>query len=482
MSEAIAEMVLPGTYIEVRSEGLIGAGAVSTGNLGVVGTAARGVRNQVVALSSYAEALDTFGAPDSYASPIAAIAPNTAAVPLSLVRALQLAFGGGARNVWAVRIANGDPVPATLTASAIPFRAVSGGTWGRRIGLELKTAGTGASATWTLTVRYGAIVETFTGTGTSILPIYDKLATAGASRLVTVDKPRPADAQITAIAAGTLLQGGNDFPNVSGANAGEGLASLEDQPVNVVLVAGLGAGASGVKAAVSSHLEATENAGRERIAVLGASASGSTANPADGSAALTDAAAYNDDRIVLVAPGLVAPDAQTGAAVSLPPPHLAAVVAGSVCAIAPHMSLTNKALPVDRLDVSYSTAVVTQLLGNRVTVVRQKLGFQVVKGITTDPGAFRQINVRRTVDYAKAGVRAGADAYIGKLNNSRVRAALKATLDGFLSQMVLDEMLVAYELAVSATRAQEIQGTALVTLTLQPTFSIDYIRVTMTLR
>ena len=47
--------------------------------------------------------------------------------------------------------------------------------------------------------------------------------------------------------------------------------------------------------------------------------------------------------------------------------------------------------------------------------------------------------------------------------------------------MVLDEMLVSYELSVTATRAQEIAGVAVVTMTLRPTFSIDFIRVTMNL-
>ena len=32
MSETIAEMVLPGTYIDVRAEGLIGVGGISTGS------------------------------------------------------------------------------------------------------------------------------------------------------------------------------------------------------------------------------------------------------------------------------------------------------------------------------------------------------------------------------------------------------------------------------------------------------------------
>jgi len=46
---------------------------------------------------------------------------------------------------------------------------------------------------------------------------------------------------------------------------------------------------------------------------------------------------------------------------------------------------------------------------------------------------------------------------------------------------VLDEMLQAYKLDVSATRAQEINGICLVTLNLQPTFSIDFVKVIMTL-
>jgi len=58
MSETIGEMILPGTYIEVRAEGLIGVGGISTGNIGVVGTANRGKLNEVVILGSYSEALD----------------------------------------------------------------------------------------------------------------------------------------------------------------------------------------------------------------------------------------------------------------------------------------------------------------------------------------------------------------------------------------------------------------------------------------
>jgi hypothetical protein len=167
--------------------------------------------------------------------------------------------------------------------------------------------------------------------------------------------------------------------------------------------------------------------------------------------------------------------------VKLPAPYAAALVAGRLATLAPHISLTNKDVASDGLTRRYTRAEQKQLLTNRILVLQENLGIRVLKGITTDNGPFRQISVRRIVDYAKAGVRIGSNPYIGRLNNARVRAALQATLDGFLSSMVLDEMLISYTLAVTATRAQEIAGTALVTMTLRPTFSIDFIKVIMNL-
>jgi hypothetical protein len=60
-----------------------------------------------------------------------------------------------------------------------------------------------------------------------------------------------------------------------------------------------------------------------------------------------------------------------------------------------------------------------------------------------------------------------------------VRAALSATINSFLAEMVNDEMLESYDLSVTATRQEEISGIARVTMSLQPVFSIDYIVVDM---
>ncbi len=476
MTETIGEMVIPGTYIDVRAEGLIAVGAIATGNVGIVGTAARGPVDAVRAIGSLSEAVDLYGPADAFG------APRVNGSPLTLVRSLEQVYAGGARNVFAVRVANGNPTAATLavkasgnqdaftlTARGIPEEAGdeiadSSGTWGRDIDVTLAADG----PNWRLTLVHRNRREVFEGAN-----IGEVHAALASSTLVSVGAAANASSGFEPV-TGTLT-GGTDGANVSAADVADGLAALESQPVNILLVAGLGANVVGNT--VLGHLARTENDGRERIAVLGARASG-TATAAAGVEA--DAAAISDGRVVLVAPGMRAVDPASGADVVLTPSYLAAVVAGRLATLAPHVSLTNKTLPVT-LDVRYSSALTQRLLQAHVLLVRQKFGAQVVKGITSAEPPFAQISIRRTVDYAKAGVRLGADPYLGRLNNARVRAALRATLDGFLSQMVLDEMLVGYRLEVTATRPQERAGICAVVMTLRPTFSIDFIRVTMNL-
>ncbi|CAB1073570.1 hypothetical protein D1AOALGA4SA_1885 [Olavius algarvensis Delta 1 endosymbiont] len=129
----------------------------------------------------------------------------------------------------------------------------------------------------------------------------------------------------------------------------------------------------------------------------------------------------------------------------------------------------------------YNYGQLKSLVDNRVMALQKKRGFRVVKAITTHDEAFRQVSIRRIVDYIKEGTRRGANQYIGKLNNARVRSALHTTLNGFLTDMVTREFLTGYQLTVFADRAMEIRGEVLVTMDLQPTFSIDVIRVIMNL-
>jgi hypothetical protein len=103
----MAEMIIPGTYIDVRAEGLISAGRVATGIVGVVGTASRGPVSEPVTLASFANARDLFGLPDSYTR------PEDGSNPLTLVRALEHVYNNGASTVIAVRVAGGSRTNAT---------------------------------------------------------------------------------------------------------------------------------------------------------------------------------------------------------------------------------------------------------------------------------------------------------------------------------------------------------------------------------
>ena len=125
----MAEMIVPGTYIDVRAEGLISAGRIATGVVGVVGTAASGPLNQAVTLAGIAQAREMFGAPDDYAQ------PEDGSHPLTLTRALQYVYGNGASGVIAVRIAGSSAASATLTLKAaggdtvVTLAAASPGAW-----------------------------------------------------------------------------------------------------------------------------------------------------------------------------------------------------------------------------------------------------------------------------------------------------------------------------------------------------------------
>jgi len=478
MSETIGEMILPGTYIDVRAEGLIGVGGIASGNVGVIGTASRGPLGEFRVLGSYSEALDTFGDYDRWDP--AAATPN-----LTLTRTLEQVFGGGASTVYAVRVA--APGASAMASAAwkvndnatplFTFTAVTPGTWANGLKATMDATGTGpVLLTLTLSRPNGAARETFEG-ATALALAQAINANSRWVKVGTLPTGAPATTRPTGVENTPSTQGGPDGAAAGSTEVAAALDLVANQPVNLIAIGGFPC--KDIGATVLKHLESTETDNRERIAVLGVSSD----TPA--TIASADVSVAANARVILVAPGIKADDAaRTGEQnkqVSLSAPYAAALVAGRLAGIAPHVSLTNKDVAVDGLTADYTRAQQKQLLNNRVLVLFRGLGTRVLKGITTDPGAFKQISVRRIVDYAKEGVRRGSNPYIGKLNNARVRAALKATLDGFLSGMILDEMLQAYTLDVSATRRQEIDGVCQVTLTLQPTFSIDFVKVIMTL-
>lgn len=555
------EVILPGTYVTVRDEGLITAGSVSTGNIGIVGTAAKGPLNVVQIIGSMTEAKAIFGEADAW---------NTPGTPLTLIRSLQQIYANGGRAVYAVRVSDGNESAAAFqtmdgATALVQLTANSPGTWGNeikilidnatqpafinemhpvgadgvafqlnrtnvvngsglnRISLEkgstgqiinfdiiytgtvddtenqvLINPGTGALtftalagsspvtgdkifASFEVPTANARKVELYYQAQKEVYTIADSadLATQVRSRSNLVTAPEANESlnfnelPDTTSNLKLLFSGppngtaGSDGANANASHYAVGLGNLEQDIINIVMLAGQDASNGAMVAALLGHINSTSDIRRERIAVIGS----------NGSSDVNTVAGHNlaSDRVVYVGPGVKVSNAET-----LPGSYTAAAVVGLLSRLPVQTSPTNKILNVPGLAAIYSSAQLEKLVQNRVLAIEKRNGFRIVKGITTATNsAWHQITTRRIVDYATYGVRSACNPYIGKLNNERVRGAMKATIDAFLTRMVNDESLISYELEVSATRAQQIAGEAIVTMTIRPTFSIDFIKVTM---
>lgn len=468
------EVILPGTYIEVRAEGLISAGRISTGNIGIVGTASRGPVDEVHLISSLTEAKAIFGESDEWI--------DGAKNELTLIRALELIYKNGGRTVYAVRTASHESVglgkafskPTFLlerdNSLLLSLEATTPGSWGNDIKIAVTSLEQGNEADTSTKMKtvliYGFVQESYEFSNVAELckQINHRSSLVTATLLPAEDQEQlPSEVQET-----KFTEGSNGAEAIAQDYA-QSLELLENQDVNIVLLAGQCVTPDKAMVAVlEGHLKATAEIKRERIGIIGS-----------GSDNLDDVANHNlnNDRLIVTAPGVLV--TVNGKQNKLPGGYLAAAVAGLISSLPVQASPTNKVLTIEGLTTAFNSSKLEKLTEHRVCAVEQRNGFRIVKGITTNDEAWQQITTRRIVDYAIYGVRSSCDPYIGKLNNERVRGAMKATLDGFLTRMVENEALVSYQLDVSATRAQEVAGEAIVTITLTPTFSIDFIKVTM---
>lgn len=264
------------------------------------------------------------------------------------------------------------------------------------------------------------------------------------------------------------------------AGYGDAFDEVVKEDVQILVAPALTAsGTGGALDVLTPVVESAENNHRDVIAVVGADAA-----LLDGVGDAADTVPDND-RIIVVAPGyhILNSSTKPPTEVVLPGSYMAGPVAALISSLAPHSSPTNKVLPgVSTLSTRFSYSERMGLVSGRVLVLEQRGGARVVRGITTETGGFTQITTRRIVDFAKAGIRQVANPFIGRLNNVRVRAALQSAIDGLLTSMLVDEQLTAYQLEVTATRRDEIEGRAIVNVLLQPTFSIDFVAVTIVLQ
>ena len=205
----MAETILPGVYIDVRSEGLIVAGQISVGTVGMVGTASRGPVagkpefTQPSLLSSYADAVRVFGDYDAWI--------DGKSNELTLVRSLQLAFAHGASSVYAVRVAGGAAAKAVFTVAggggaAATLTAKSEGAWANEIGVNVAPA-----------EEHAIIVRKFKGSDLPITLKPNPLVESARNRVEFTDDPSGITRQLKVVYTGAVAANEAKIDTATGA-------------------------------------------------------------------------------------------------------------------------------------------------------------------------------------------------------------------------------------------------------------------------
>ena len=165
------------------------------------------------------------------------------------------------------------------------------------------------------------------------------------------------------------------------------------------------------------------------------------------------------------------------------PYGLAGTVAGLISKLDYYESPTFKPLTgIANIERRYTPSEQMKLLTNGILTIDavRGRGIIVVKGITTSR---EQISVMRVADRAVRGVKNIADNFIGTLNNSRGRLALKERLREFFVGMEREGSIVpstdltqpAYLIDVYSSQADFAQGIVHTDIAVRPVRAMDYI-------
>jgi len=173
----MAEVILPGTYVTVRDEALISPGRVASGNIGIVGTANKGLIDQFQIIGTFSEARDLFGDKDPWI--------DGHSNELTLIRALEQVYNNGGRTVYAVRVASasaGSAAFQTRDAGNGPLTRLdvsSPGTWGNEIVINIGAATGPASVVETLAGNAASLHRSHVVAGSALNSIRVRQASTG---------------------------------------------------------------------------------------------------------------------------------------------------------------------------------------------------------------------------------------------------------------------------------------------------------------
>jgi len=160
------------------------------------------------------------------------------------------------------------------------------------------------------------------------------------------------------------------------------------------------------------------------------------------------------------------------------------VYGGFVSSLPGNSAPTNKVQPGVRLPFRISVAKLDLLAGAGYVMLQQKPKGIVVSDAPTatrSDSDYKRLTTMRIVKASIDGVRAAGEPYIGEPITGTRLAALETAIQQILVKLQKAEFLNRFEVAVTSTPSQRVQGQANVELLLVPAFELRQITVTVAL-
>lgn len=440
--------------------------------IALMGTAQWGEVGKVHTFTSYANLLDYYKADASV---------------LTLVKGADIAYNNGAYVIKAIRVAASAKAKSTKafngagpTVGVLTFNGLFEGSYGDNILVTILAKGTGR----TVSITDGVNTESYTNNnGANGYATNQDIADAinGNSALVSVVVLTGSETtNLVDAVTQTALTGGNNGSTTSFTDfttAFDDVLSLEDWDILVIPGEDSDANHATMVGKVVGRASSEKK--------YGIFFSGVTANE---DIATQKARTTQSERFVLCSPSIKYLPTYQSDEITLNGSYLACALAGQVAQRDVEEAITRKNVSVSGLLVSsstgkeyYNNGEMEELLGAGIVPVSLITGgLKIARGVTRtsdQSSVFFELNVQRIVDFVKTQTQEKLDGFLGDPNLKRVRDVMAREVDGILQQDMLDEVIANYE-PTEVTEAVS-PDTVNVSMTIQPTFAINFINVTL---
>jgi len=418
----MGQKIIPGVYTEEIDSGPRPISSISTGVIGIIGTAPKGPVDEARLVSSFAEFERIYGGIDS---------SNT------LANDARLAFENGAQAIRACRVVGSGAVKATkvlqddASADTLELTAKGYGSDGNGLEVTVATGTTGGRVTVTVQNTGNGMTEQYQngcmGAGEDNYLV--DMINADSEMVDAADKGSTGNPETQ---ADTPLEGGYDGGSagageiIGQTNPNSGLKLLETlDDVNILMAA------QNADASVWAEMIAQCERMLDRICILNPSTS---LTPTQLVATLSS---IESKRAVMVYPWVTVYDYATGATKDVAP---AAAMAGVLSRIDAYRSPSNEKIEsVLGVQRALTRAEVEYLHQNRVTCISLLTGrgFRFRNGITlsSDP-KWVQICKRRELDKIEESVEEAMSWAISRPHTATLRDSIKTSVSNFLSTLV----------------------------------------------